>query len=257
MALAIPPGSRRSLYLNPLVPDAELSTVVSSDQPIVAERTMYFHQAGGHGGMAANQLAKTWYLPDGMVGQGLDSWLLAMNPNPTVANLKVTFMREDGSPQVAYYAIQPWSRLSVYMNVVVAAGKVGTKVESDQPIVVERSTYFAGGRGGTNVVGTPTLSEEWFLPEGSTKHPFTEEIAILNPGDHSTKLAVTFEKSDGSSTTQYFAMNPSSRLTLRVNDLVPDSEVSARITSDAPVAVERSMYFANGLGGTSSMGIPR
>lgn len=257
MALAMPPTSRRSLYLNQLVPDAELSTMVSSDQPIVAERTMYFRQAGGHGGLAANQLAKSWYLAEGRVGQGLDSWLLAMNPNPTAASLKVTFMREDGGPESAYYALRPWSRLSIYVNKVVPAGKVGAKVESDQPIVVERSTYFAGGRGGTNVVGTPVLSQDWFLPEGSTKQPFTEEIALLNPGDHAAKLAVTFMKSDGTADTRSFAMNPTSRLTLRVNDLVPDSEVSARVTSDSPIAVERSMYFANGLGGTSSFGIPR
>ncbi len=255
--LAMPPTSRRSLYLNQLVPNAEISTVVTSDQPIIAERTMYFNQAGGHGGLAANQLAKSWYLAEGRVGQGMDSWLLAMNPNPTPANLRVTFMLENGHPQVAYYALRPSSRMSVYVNQVVPAGKVGARVESDQPIVVERSTYFAGGRGGTNVVATPTLSQEWFLPEGSTKQPFTEEIALLNPGNQPAKLTVTFMKSDGTTETLPFSMTPASRLTLRVNDLVPDAEVSARVTSDVPIAVERSMYFANGLGGTSSFGIPK
>jgi len=42
-----------------------------------------------------------------------------------------------------------------------------------------------------------------------------------------------------------------------VNELLPDAEVSARIVSDVPIAVERSMYFQNGLGGTCSFGIPR
>ena len=257
MNLVMPPTSRRSLYLNQLMPDSEVSTMVVSDQPIIAERTMYFRDAGGNGGLAASQLSKVWYLAEGRVGQGLDSWLLAMNPNPTVANLKVTYMREDGSPQIAYYALRPWSRLSVYLNKAVPAGKLGAMVESDQPIVVERSTYFAGGRGGTNTVGTPILSQEWYLPEGSTKPPFTEEIAILNPAQHAANLALTFMKDDGTSDTRYLAMKPLSRLTLRVNDLMPDVEVSTRVTADGPIAVERSMYFANGLGGTSSFGIPR
>ncbi|MHB8990235.1 MAG: peptidoglycan recognition protein family protein, partial [Chloroflexota bacterium] len=125
------------------------------------------------------------------------------------------------------------------------------------PIVVERSTYFAGGRGGHNVVGSPTLSREWYLPEGSTRQPFTEEVAILNPGDRGARLAVTFMKVDGTTIAREFAMNPTSRLTLRVNDLAPEAEVSTRVLSDVPIAVERSMYFANGLGGTGSFGIPR
>lgn len=257
VAVTLPPTSRKSLFVNTLLPDSELSAMVSSDQPVVVERTMYFRQTGGHGGLAANRTATSWYLAEGRVGQGIDSWLLGMNPNPVAANLKVTFMREDGPPQVAFFSIRPWGRLSVYMNAVVAPGRVGARVDSDQPIVVERSSYFAGGRGGTNSVGSATLSQDWFLPEGSTKQPFTEEIAILNPGDRPAKLAALFMKTDGTTTTQSFAINPTSRLTLRVNELVPDSEVSARIIADSPIAVERSMYFANGLGGTSSPGVPR
>ncbi len=257
LSLVMPPTSRRSIYLNQVIPDADVSTMITSDQPIVAERSMYFRHAGGTGGLASNRLAKVWYLAEGMVGQGLDDWLLAMNPNPTVANLKVTYMREDGSTQIGYYSIQPWSRFSLYLNKKVPAGRLGAKVESDQPIEVERSTYFAGGRGGTSVVASPALSEEWYLPEGSTKAPFTEEIAVLNPGNQAAKLAVTFMKNDGTTDTRYFTMARTSRLTLRVNDLEPDTELSARVTSDSPIAVERSMYFANGLGGTDSFGIPR
>lgn len=255
--VALPPTSRRSIHVNQLLPNVEVSTVVTSDRPIVAERAMYFRQAGGHGSTAASQAARSWYLAEGRVGQGLDSWLLAMNPNSTAANLKVAFMGEKDTPRVGYYAMRPGSRLSIYMNGALPPGKWGARVESDRPIVVERSTYFAGGRGGHNVVGSATLSREWYLPEGSTQQPFTEEIAILNPDDRGARLAVTFMTRDGGSTTREFAVNPTSRLTLRVNDLVPDTEVSSRVVSDVPIAVERSMYFANGLGGTSAFGIPR
>ncbi len=253
----LPPTSRLSLHVNQLVPDAEVSTVISSDQPIIAERAMYFRQVGGHGSPGANQLARSWYLAEGRVGQGLDSWLLAMNPNATSANLKVTYMGEAGNPIVGYYAVPAASRLSIYMNQAVPKGKWGAKVESDQPIVVERSTYFAGGRGGHNVAATPQLSQEWYLPEGSTKQPFTEEVAILNPSDRPARLVVTFMKGDGTVESHSFAANPTSRLTLRVNDLVPEAEVSTGVTSDTPIAVERSMYFANGLGGTDAFGIAR
>ena len=257
ISVAMPPTSRRSVYANQVIPDADISTIVSSDQPIIAERSMYFRQAGGHGGMASSQLSKSWYMAEGRVGDGFDTWLLAMNPNQTAANLKVTYMRENGTTATGFYAIQPGSRLSIFVNDVVGTGRVGAKVESDQSIVVERSTYFADGKGGHNVVGTPLLTQEWYLPEGSTQPPFTEEIAVLNPSDHLASLLVTFMNADGGTTTRYAVMNPTSRLTLKVNDMLPDAEISTRIISDTPIAVERSMYFANGLGGTSSLGIPR
>ena len=82
-------------------------------------------------------------------------------------------------------------------------------------------------------------------------------IAILNPNDQAANLVVSFMKMDGGVETRYFAARPNSRMTLNVNDLVPNSEISTKVVSDVPVAVERSMYFAGGRGGTSSFGIPR
>lgn len=256
-SLLVPAGSRRSVYVNQILFDTELSTIVSSDQPIVAERAMYFDDGGGIGGGAASQLGRTWYLAEGITGGGYDSWLLAMNPNPVPANLKVTYMTEEGPNVVAYYSIPAGSRFSVYLNEAIAAGRFGTRVESDQPIAVERSTYFAGGQGGHNVVASALVAQEWYLPEGSTRAPFREVISVLNPSEQVANLAVTFMKAGGGTEIRYFAADPASRLTLNVNDLLPDTEASTKVASDVPVAVERSMYFADGLGGTSSFGIPR
>lgn len=257
ISVGVPPASRRSVYVNQVMPQADISAILTSDQPIIAERAMYFGGGGGHGGLAASRPARSWYLAEGIVGDGFDSWLLVLNPNQVVANLKVTFMREDGSTHVGHYAVGPMGRLSVYVNEAVAPGRLGSVVESDQPIVVERSTYFAGGKGGHNVVGTSLLSQEWYLPEGSTKPPFSEVVAVLNPSDRVANLSVTFMENGGRVEVKRFAVGPTSRLTLTVNDLMPDCEVSVKVASDVPVAVERSMYFAGGRGGTGSFGIPR
>jgi hypothetical protein len=42
-----------------------------------------------------------------------------------------------------------------------------------------------------------------------------------------------------------------------VNAEVPNTQLSARISSDQPIVVERSSYFNGGSGGTNSLGIPR
>lgn len=256
-SIVVPPNSRRSVYANLVAPNLDFATIVSSDQPVVAERAMYFGNGGGHGSFGASQLSRTWYMAEGQAGGGFDTWMLVLNPNQNPANLKVTYMMEDGTTTSAFYVAQPWSRLSLYANDVVPSGRFGARVESDQPVVVERSTYFAGGRGGHNVVASPLAAQEWFLPEGSTKQPFSEVITVLNPGDQVVNLAVTFMKVDGTTAVSYFVMNPTSRLTLNVNDLLPDAEASTKVEADGPVVVERSMYFANGQGGTGALGIPR
>jgi type VII secretion-associated serine protease mycosin len=254
--ILVPPTSTRSVYVNQIVPNSDLATIVASDQPIVAERSMYFGQGGGHGGVAARAPSRTWYLAEGITGGGYDTWLMAMNPNQASANVKVTYMLEDGSTVEDHRVIAPGSRLSIWANDAIPAARFGARVESDRPIVIERSTYFSGGQGGHNVVASPTPAQEWYLPEGSTKPPFHEEIAVLNPSDHSANLVVTFMKVDGTTEVRYFAANPTSRLTLDINDLLPDTEASVRVVSDVPVAVERAMYFAGGRGGPSSFGIP-
>ncbi len=256
-SMLVPPNSRRSLYVNDLLPQADVATVISSDGAIVAERAMYFAEGGGHGSFGAGQLSKSWYLPEGQTGDGFDTWLLALNPGETPANVKVTYMLEDGTNAEAFYAVGPGSRLSLYVNEAIPSGRFGTRVDSDQPIVVERSMYFASGRGGHNTAGSPLLAQEWFLPEGSTKPPFRETVAVINPSDRAANLVVTFMRMDAGPEVRYFALNPNSRLTLSVSDLLPDAEVSTKIASDTPIAVERSMYFAAGQGGTSSLGVPR
>jgi hypothetical protein len=257
VVMGVPPTSRRSIYVNSVMPEGEVSAIVSSDNPLVVERAMYYQRTGGHGSVAAGQAGRSWYLAEGEVGNGFDTWILALNPGAAPANLRVTYMREDGTTHVGYHAIAPGSRLSLLVNSLLAPGRFGTVVESDQPIVVERSTYFAEGRGSHNVVASPMLAQEWYVPEGSTNPPFTEVTAVLNPSDRESRLTVTFMRIDGNTQAREFLLGPTSRLTLNINDLLPGAEASVKLSSELPVVVERSMYFANGLGGTSSLGVPR
>jgi hypothetical protein len=239
------------------MPESEVSAIISSDNPIVVERAMYYQRTGGHGSVAAGQASRNWYLAEGQAGNGFDTWILALNPGQIAANLRVTYMREDGATTTGHYAIAPGSRLSLFANSALAPGRFGTVVESDQPVVVERSTYFANGRGSHNVVASSMLAQEWYVPEGSTNPPFTEVVAVLNPSDRESRLTVTFMKLDGDTEVREFTLKPTSRLTLNINELIPGTEASVKLVSELPIVVERSMYFANGMGGTSSLGVPR
>src|SRR5581483_463243 len=227
----VPPVSRRSVYVNQLFQAAGFSTEITSDLPIVAERSMYFDNGqGGHGTLAASQARHVWYLAEGQTRGGDDSWLLVQNPNDSAVNLKVTFYLEEGDPIVQRYTVGPRARFSLYANSVLPSTTFGAKIEADDVVVVERAVYLAGGRGGFDSMGVSSASREWFVPEGSTQHPFHEQLALLNPNSRSTDVTVVFTYGDGSPDESHeIRVGGNSRATLDVSQVVGDSEVSAHV----------------------------
>src|SRR5207248_5814515 len=124
-------------------------------------------------------------------------WLLVQNPNDKPTAIKVTFFPEDGNVSVQRYTVGPRSRFSLYTNAVLPGSTFGMRVEADDSVVVERSVYFAGGRGGFSSTGVPSARREWFLPEGSTTKSFHETLALLNPNPRPAEVTVTLTRGDG------------------------------------------------------------
>jgi hypothetical protein len=144
----------------------------------------------------------------------------------------------------------------VFADTVVPNTTFGARIDSDQQIIVERSIYLSNGAGGHNSSAMQIPESEWYLPEGSTRSPYREVIAILNPNQESTQIDLTFTRADGQPpVTQSFQMQPTSRLTVNANAWVPDAEISTRVIADHPIVVERSMYWDRGA--TSSPGLTR
>jgi subtilisin family serine protease len=241
------PQSRMSIHVNDVLPSAGFATAVTADLPIVVERSMYFAQGGGHGSMGVKTPGQTWFMAEGDTRAGFDTWILLQNPGTRVANVKITFLKEDGTTTVGYYALDPSTRLSLYADTVVPNTTFGARIESDQPIIVERSIYVAGGEGGHNSPAVPIPNTEWYLPEGSTRAPNQEILALLNPNQDPAQVEVTFIRADGRPPVpQTLTMRPTSRVTLDVNRLVPNSDLSARVVADKPIIVERSIYSDRG-----------
>jgi subtilisin family serine protease len=253
----VPPESRVSIDVNDVLPSAGFATTVTSDQPIVVGRSMYFGNGGGHGTIGAKTPGKTWFLAEGDSRPGYDTWILLQNPSTTdVANVTVAFIKDDGTTQVGYYALDPTTRLSVFADNVVPNATFGARIDADQPIVVERSLYVANGAGGHNSTAIQIPDTEWYLPDGSTRAPYREVVAMLNPSPELTQVDLTFIRADGQPpSTKSFLIQPTSRLSVDVGDWVPDADVSIRVTADHPVVVERSTYWDHGA--TSAPGLTR
>jgi hypothetical protein len=134
------------------------------------------------------------------------------------------------------------------------------RIDSDQPIVVERAVYFDAGRAGFDSTAVASPSTEWFLPEGSTAGSFEEQLNLLNPQNQAVNVEVDYRPQDvDPPPPQRFSVAPTSRVTLDVNPEVQDANVAMHVVADKPVVVERVSYFARagGLGATSSTGLMR
>jgi subtilisin-like proprotein convertase family protein len=155
---------------DPKLASASFSTRVTSDLPIVAERSMYW--AGdpppwteGHNSAGITAPGQKWVLAEGRVGGPLayQTYILLGNPSGTAANVTITYLRTDGTVVTANYVVPPTSRYNVFVNGVVpdlqneSFGAMVT-VTNGVDIFVERSLYWNSGgivwAGGTNATAT-------------------------------------------------------------------------------------------------------
>ena len=154
--LSLPPGSRRSVNVADNSPGWwEISTKVTSDKPVIAERSMYWNEkAGGHNSPGVTAPQEEWYLAEGCTAGGFETWVLIQNPGEEEANVTLTFQGVEGLHPGPTLSLPPGSRRSV--NVADNSPgwwEISTKVTSDKPVIAERSMYWNEKAGGHNSSG--------------------------------------------------------------------------------------------------------
>ena len=261
--LSLPPTSRTSIFVNQVLPNAAFSSRIDSDLPIVAERSMFrFPGNAATANPGVNSPSSSWFFADGNTTQGaspFDSFLLLENPNNSPAMATVNLFH-NGSVVTFTQQLAAQSRQSVFLNQVLSNARFGIQVTATQPIIAERSEFFnPEPRGAISTQGATALASTWFLPEGSTQTPFTELITILNPTSSNMSAHIDFDLPTGQVIGRDFLISPNREFVLNVNNVIPNSPVSARVSTSQPSVVERILFFnkLGSLGGTDTIGISR
>jgi hypothetical protein len=141
----LPPGTRFTWKANDYVDSYNVSTTVSSDQPVVAERSMYGDgRTWAHDSIGVTTPAPTWYLAEGSTAGGMETFILVQNPNGVEAEVQLTFVTESGPQAGPSAVLPPGTRFTWKANDYVDSYNVSTTVSSDQPVVAERSMYGDG-----------------------------------------------------------------------------------------------------------------
>lgn len=113
---------------------------------------------------------------------------------------------------------------------------------------------------GVTSFATAQQHRTWYLAEGATNAFFQEEILIANPTSSTANVTIAFLRHGAGEVPITFTVAPTSRHTVRVNEVpgLENANASAVVTSDVDILVERSMYWPGPArrGGHNSVAVP-
>ncbi len=245
--VAIPAHSRRSFNLGEFVTDYDVSTLVASTSPVVAERSMYgAERTWATCSIGTPAPATTWYLAEGSTGEGFETWVLVQNPNDTAVTVDLALVTSSGElkPEaLTGVSIPAASRRTFRLNDYLIDYDVSTVVTSSAGVVCERAAYDTGRTWATCSIGASTPATLWYLAEGSTGEGFETWVLVQNPGDTPVSVDLSFATSAGIKAGPQDVVIPArSRRTFNLGDYLTSYDVSTMVTSTGPVVCERAMY---------------
>ena len=263
--VTLPPRSRALVVPEALggLEGAEFSTVVESEVPLVADRTMTW-DGSGYGSHAETSLAQPqteWFFAEGATTGSFSLFYLLQNPNAEAAAVEIRYLRPAPLPPIAKaYTVAPRSRRTIFVNgedpgLDEAEISAVIRVTNGVSIIAERAMYTnAGGRvfgAGHESAGLAVPSTRWFLAEGATGSFFNLFILVGNPHGVAAELEFRYLLSDGRVVTKTHTAAANSRLTIGVHTEDPalaSAAVSTIVTSTngVPVLVERAMWWPAG-----------
>ena len=232
--------------------EQDVSARVLSDEPIAAERPMYFDYHGyakeGHNVVGTSSPATDWLFAEGNTLSTFQMWLTVQNPNDVDAHLSFRYLTDQGKVIDVKRTVGPRSRWTEdVLSDVGDSQNFSTEIQSDVPIVCERPMYFdykGKWSGGHDAMGSKSLSTKFYVAEGTTIENFETWYTIGNPNGSEANVKITFMSGSGDIIPREYAVAPHSRLTIDVNaEVGQGKDISSCIESDKPVMVERPMYF--------------
>ena len=263
--VTVDPESRNTISVNDFLgPDKDVSTLVNSDQLILAERPMYFNYrnkwTGGHDVMGAPAPRDTYFFAEGTTRDNIydgsyEEWLCLQNPQNTDADVKVTYMLGTGQNIEETYPVGATSRETIDVNTAVGPDQdVSMLVESTVPIVAERPMYFNYRNkwsGGHDVVGAPGPDTEFYFAEGTTRDnpadgSFEEWLCLQNPSGTAADVTITYYTEQAGTQTEDVTVGARSRHTVDVKlKLGADVDAACKVesTNNVPILAERPLYF--------------
>jgi len=261
------PLSRRTVFCGSVAGLVNTSfgiEVTFLDAPGAAERAMYFGLPpdqlfkAGHESAGVTAPSTDWFLAEGATGVFFETFVLVANPNPSVADVTLTFVTESGVTVTRNKTVPANGRLTVDIeaegSTALDNAAVATRVQSNIPVVVERSQYWPFAPPfwyeAHNSFGVTAPRTRWGLAEGQTGRFESADTFILLANNTNTAATVTidFIREADIPLRKTFTVPANSRFSVAagLGNAVPelhDERFGAIVTSTVPIVVERALYW--------------
>ncbi|MCG2795497.1 MAG: hypothetical protein L6427_06485 [Actinomycetia bacterium] len=253
--ITVQPGCRETVNVADTVETFEVSTEVTSDNPVVVERALYYNNRQcATGSVGATGTHTDWYVAEGSTYGGFETWILVQNPGSEPAEVNVTYQTGWGEVSGPTLTVGAGCRESINVADTVETYTVSTQVTSDNPVVVERALYYDNRQCATGSLGAGFTGTTWYVAEGSTYGGFETWILVQNPGEDTAHVTLTYMTGEGEKEGPGIEVAPGCRVSVNIADTVDTYNVSTQVTSDKPVVVERALYYNERQCATGSVG---
>jgi hypothetical protein len=154
--LRLPGLARAAFDPRDVVPGADFGTTITSDRPIIAERSYYSTGDGLYGALGytpteTRRNSRAWYFAEGNTTSQIETFFVIANFMDRSAEVKVSFFADDDKPRERTVTVPPRSRLSLRANDIIPGKTFAARLLSNQDILVERTFYFPGRSGFTTL----------------------------------------------------------------------------------------------------------
>lgn len=202
---------------------------------------------------AASGRAHLRFLGEGATSAFFSTRLALLNPSSLPASTTLWFQKGDGSVVAHDEVIPPFTRRTVDAGTVpgLSNAEFATVVQSDVLIVADRTmTWDRSGYGSHAETSLASPSDTWYLAEGATHSGFELFYLIQNPSSSEVTVKVEYLlPAPAPPIVKMYKVAAHARFNIWVDEDDPrlrSTDVSARITANGPIIVERAMYLSKG-----------
>lgn len=166
--------------------------------------------------------------------------------NPTAGEASATLSAlTSGGEERRTVTIPAGRRVDVTLNnTFPATSTLAVDVLADRTLLSERT--LIAGRELLGSTGAAAPARTWYFAESSTISGTETLLDVANPQRQEVAAVLTFYPDGVAPITQQVTFAPRSRITLRLNDLQPDSGFGLKLVASQPVAAERTMRRVSG-----------
>ncbi len=197
------------------------------------------------------------YFAEGATSSTFSTRIALLNIEADPAHVQVRYQMPDDTIRSQLVVVDAHARATVDVGTLpeMATAEFATTIESDVPIIADRTVSWAGasayGAHAETSTASPALT--WYLAEGATHGTFNLFYLLQNPNSAAAQVRVRFLRTAGAPLVKEYTLSPNSRTNVWVDveefpglgAALASAEVSAVIESlnGQRILVERALYM--------------